>query len=99
MSLREPKAGLSVSYEDFAMPHFPDVRCFHRTEKCLGESPSAGLAQLVEHLIGIQGATGANPVAEIGRASCRERVSQYVSSSGVGGQLKRKAKKKSTQRY
>src|SRR3546814_13127238 len=29
---------------------------------------------------------------EIGRASCRERVGQYVSSSGVAGSLKKKKK-------
>src|SRR3546814_11813221 len=35
-----------------------------------------------------------DPAPEIGRASCRERVCQYVSSSVVGVSLKKKTKNK-----
>src|SRR3546814_17222331 len=46
----------------------------------------------------IFGFQGTEPAAfeEIGRASCRESVCQYVSISGVAGTLKKKKKKRRT---
>src|SRR3546814_7812747 len=47
-----------------------------------GVKATAGDAQTVinSELIGV-------PLSEIGRASCRERVCQYVENSGVGGSV------------
>src|SRR3546814_14903374 len=52
-----------------------------------GEREAVGVAGLRQQRLGLPRLIG---IVELGRASCRERVCQYVSTWVAGGQLKKK---------
>src|SRR3546814_21131566 len=54
--------------------------------------PTSKIDRMPLLLVALVLAAAAVPGREIGRASCRERVGQYVSSSVVAGSLKKKKK-------
>src|SRR3546814_10951319 len=55
-----------------------------------GETPrSTFFGYVTERMSGFGGRSRRRPILEIGRASCRARVCQYVSISGVAGSVKK----------
>ena len=64
---------------------FLAMACLRRGSPMIKERSSAGLAQLVEHLICNQGATGSSPVAGTGRQRRHQKAGSWT-SAGVSRQ-------------